>query len=96
MNARSLDHALAEFEEAIEFHRKKSSILGVRFARAIDRAIVKILDHPTMWPFIWGPCRRCRLQKFKYGIVYRVGDGELVIVPFMHLSRDPDYWKGRE
>jgi hypothetical protein len=48
-----------------------------------------------MHPYVSDKHRRRRMKKFKYGIVYEIISDEIVIVAFMHLSRQPDYWKDR-
>ena len=84
-NARShyaVNHAI---DEAVALYRRQSQQLGEEFEREVVRAIVKVLDHPMMWPRISGKFRRCRMKKFSYGIVYRICDDELFIVAFMYL-----------
>lgn len=37
--------------------------------------------------------RRCRLNRFKYGVLYRVYDDQIVVLIVGHLSRKPGYWR---
>jgi ParE toxin of type II toxin-antitoxin system, parDE len=96
MKARALEEAKIELEEAIEFYRQESDQLGERFKRAVNQTLVKVLDHPNRWPRISGEYRRCRVLGFRYGVVYRFDADELVVVAYMHLQRNPDYWKARD
>ncbi|HWE94597.1 MAG TPA: type II toxin-antitoxin system RelE/ParE family toxin [Tepidisphaeraceae bacterium] len=96
MKARALEEAKIELEEAIEFYHKESDELGERFKRAVNQALVKALDDPNRWPRISGEYRRCRVLGFRYGVVYRFNAEELVVIAYMHLHRDPEYWKARD
>jgi plasmid stabilization system protein ParE len=95
MKARVLDEASLEFEEAVAYYESKSTALGERFRRAVHRTFVNVIEHPTMWSPLSGEYRRCRVNKFPYGIVYRVGPEGIVVVAVMHLKRRPGYWEGR-
>ena len=35
------------------------------------------------------------LHRFPYGIVYRVGHDEILIVAYAHFKRRPGFWKNR-
>ncbi|HIP58812.1 MAG TPA: hypothetical protein EYH01_00115 [Campylobacterales bacterium] len=39
--------------------------------------------------------RRCLVNRFPFGLVYRIEGDTIVIVAVMHLSRKPDYWYSR-
>ena len=95
MKVRAVEAAKQEIAGAIAYHRGISSILGDRFERALNRAILEMIDYPTMHPYVSDKHRRRRMKKFKYGIVYEIISDEIVIIAFMHQSRQPDYWKDR-
>jgi hypothetical protein len=40
--------------------------------------------------------RRCRFNRFPYGLVYQVIDDEILILAVMHLHRYPTYWDHRQ
>jgi hypothetical protein len=96
MISRMLPSAEAELEEAVIWYRRRSADLGERFRRAVDRAIVKMLDHPLRWPRISGEYRKCRVTGFPYALIYRNDPQELVVVAVMYLGRKPGYWRDRE
>lgn len=39
--------------------------------------------------------RRCLVNRFPFGVIYSVEQGEIFILAVMHLRRHPDYWKDR-
>lgn len=88
--------ARQELAEALERYELEKPGLGRRFARDVALGIRQILAFPGAWQKVELGLRRYRLGDFPYGLVYRVGRGEVVIVAVMHLSREPGYWKGRE
>ena len=95
MKGRSVEAAKQEIQDALTYHYRVSERLGVRFERALNRALVDILEHPTAAPVITGEYRRARVKGFKYGVVYRIDEEGIVIIAVMHLHRNPDYWQGR-
>ena len=96
MRARALEEAKEEISAAIDYYSRISERLATRFKRAVDRALVDVIERPNEFPILDGEYRRNRIKKFPYGIVYRIDAGEVVITAFMHLHREPGYWKGRD
>ena len=39
--------------------------------------------------------RRCCVERFPFGIVFREKEEEIQIIAVVHFKRDPDYWKQR-
>ena len=95
MNYEFHPEAESEFFEAINYLEGQEWGLGKAFAREIFASIRKI----TFFPFAWTPisknARRILVNRFSYGIIYQVNGDEILIVAVMHLSRKPNYWKGR-
>ena len=87
--------AEAEFIEAIDFYNGQSEGLGYEFAMEVKRTIERIVRHPDAWTKLSDRTRRCRTNRFPYGIIYQIRDRELLIVGVMHLSRKPTTWKSR-
>lgn len=63
----------------------------MRFRRALE----DILQYPELNRRVWRDVRQKNLQRFPYGLVYRLRDQEITIYAFTHLSRRPGCWKGR-
>ncbi|MGD9971936.1 MAG: type II toxin-antitoxin system RelE/ParE family toxin [Desulfatirhabdiaceae bacterium] len=87
--------ALEEIDDSISFYSDRQPGLGKRFLKALDAAILKIRINPLLYPKIADEIRICRLPRFPFGIIYRIGDERIEIVAVMHLKRKPGYWKTR-
>jgi plasmid stabilization system protein ParE len=95
MKIRFFGPAEAEFLEAVSFYNLQSEGLGYDVAVEVHRTIQRIIQHPEAWAKLSERTRRCRINRFPYGIIYQVREETLLIVAVMHLSRDPQAWKSR-
>ena len=87
--------ALAEADEAAAFYKAQQPELEVRFLEALNEAITRIRRNPLMYHGVGGNVRKCRILRFPYGVIYRVGDERIEVIAVMHLRRWPGYWKSR-
>lgn len=87
--------AEAEFNDAISYYNMQSEGLGYEFAAEVKRTIQRIIRYPEAWTKLSKRTRRCRTNRFPYGVIYQVREGILLIVAVMHLSREPQTWKSR-
>jgi toxin ParE1/3/4 len=85
-----------ELREAINYYNSEKPGLGKQFSAAIDARTDEVLEHPRRWPMLTGNKRRYRLNKFPYGLVYRIAKDRILFIAVMHLKRRPGYWRGRE
>ena len=90
-----LDVAEAEFTEAIAYYNQQNEGLGYEFAAEVKRTISRIVKYPRAWPPLSKRTRRCRTNRFPYGIVYQLREDKILIVAIMHLHQDPQRWKAR-
>lgn len=88
-------HAEKELEEVEEYYDSIREELGNRFRDEIQEAISQVLKFPNAWQPLSQVVRRCRLNTFLYGIVYRVKTDEIRILAVMHLHRESNYWVDR-
>ena len=70
--------------------------LGAEFAREVDAGIKVILDAPERWPEVEPGVRKYRMNRFPYGLFYRVDGNEVEIVAVADLRRRPGYWRNRQ
>ncbi|HMD98943.1 MAG TPA: type II toxin-antitoxin system RelE/ParE family toxin [Terriglobia bacterium] len=61
----------------------------------MNRAIQRILQYPEAWSPLSARTRRCRTNKFPYGVIYQIRGDTVLIVAVMHLHRKPGTWKNR-
>lgn len=93
MTYKLLPPAKHELKEAARFYEACVPNLGVEFIAEVRAAIRRILAHPHAWHLLDPDIRRCRTNRFPYGIIYTVVNDEVVIISVMHLRRHPDSWR---
>ena len=96
MKYRLLSPAAIEIEEAVLYYESKEPGLGNELLIEYEKALSHICLFPKAWSIIGeNEIRRCLLERFPYCILYSIIKTEIVICAFMHLHREPDYWKNR-
>lgn len=84
-----------ELVSAVDYYEEREPGLGYDFATEVFTGIQNIINYPTAWPVMEEDIRRCLINRFPFGIVYTVEQGEIFVLAIMHLRRHPDYWKER-
>ena len=84
-----------EFSLGAQYYDEQEKGLGLRFLLAVEEALKNSASNPQIYPEIGNGCRKCRVNKFPYALIFRVLNEEIQVVAVMHLHREPDYWKGR-
>ena len=69
--------------------------LGYEFAAEVKRAFDRITVFPEAWPLFSRRTRRCLLNRFPYGVLYRLDVDAIRVGANMHLNRDPKNWRMR-
>jgi plasmid stabilization system protein ParE len=95
LNVSFFEAAQQELEEAVRHYAALKSGLGDEFAEEVRQALERICTHPAAWTNLGEGIRRCRTNRFPYGLVYFVEENEIFIVAVMHLHRRPGYWRDR-
>ena len=72
-------HAWKELREAGTHYDSASEEAGKSFRVEISESNSRILSFPEAWPQIRGEIRRCRLNRFPYGVIYEF-DGSHVFI----------------
>ena len=88
-------HAQQELEEASAYYASLNKKLGEDFVEEVANAITRITSFPEAWPRLSANTRRCRVNRFPYGLIYTRTASEVLIVAVMHLHREPNYWADR-
>jgi len=95
MKCEFLPPAQAELEDAVHYYDVQQKGLGDQFAREVARTIQRILKHPRAWEKLSRRARRCRTNRFPYGVIYSAYPKSILIVAVAHLHRKPGYWRER-
>lgn len=87
--------ASADVQAAYEWYEAQRPGLGDEFIAAVDAAMASILAFPDAYPVVHRGARRVLLERFPYGLYYRVEGKRVVVVACMHAARDPRRWRSR-
>ena len=95
MQARFLEPAEAEIEEAIVYFDDQREGLGERFERDLIDTVAFLVERPQAGKPLSKHVRKFPLRRFRYNVIYLVDGDEVVIVAVAHHRRRPGYWSGR-
>ena len=87
--------ARAELEQAVDYYNSESEGLGFEFAAEVKRTLERISRYPEAWQPLSKRTRRCRTNRFPYGIIYQIREADILVVAVMHLHRNPRSWRSR-
>jgi toxin ParE1/3/4 len=88
--------AEAEMVAAAEFYEAKSAGLGIDFIAEVERATRALVTYARIGHRFSRRLRRILVQRFPYGLLYRVETERIVVVAVAHARRRPGYWRHRE
>ena len=92
MKIRFLSVADQEYRDAYDYYEAAVDNLGDDFKIEVISAIARIQSFPDAWQKISIRSRRCRLERFPYGLVYQKRKNEILVIAVMHLRKAPHYW----
>jgi len=96
LQVRFLPVAEAEYRDAVDYYNGEVGGLGEEFREEVIATVRRITGFPEAWQKLTARTRRCRLNRFPYGLVYQIQADCILIVAVMHLRREPNYWASRE
>lgn len=88
--------AAQDIEDAATWYEEQSRGLGQAFLEEIRRSLQRVVEQPQLYPSVLRGTRRALIQRFPFGVFYRVEVDSIVVVAVMHGSRDPQRWKRRK
>ena len=87
--------ATAELDAAYRWYGIQRDELAEELLDEFLACVERVAAAPNSYPAVDGETRRAPLQRFPYGLYYRIGLEELVVVGVFHGKRDPIKWQGR-
>ena len=87
--------ALQELYAASNYFADQSLLTAEKFISDFEHCIQLITEHPFAWPEKHKGFRKCLFKKFRYGLIYKIEEQQIVVVAVMSDYRKPDYWLER-
>ncbi len=87
--------AETDIEEAAKWYEKQREGLGDEFLDEVLSVFETISNNPYVYAVIHRRIRRAIINRFPFGIYYRIEEDSLVIIAVMHGSRHPKRWQQR-
>ena len=87
--------AKEELRAGIEFINRARTGYGDKFNDEVEAYVARIAKQPHQWPRTVAGCRKCRLKRFSYYLIYAEAIWGIYIVAVAHVKQRPDYWKTR-
>ena len=96
MKLRIHSEAAEEARAAAIYYEAARPGLGDAFLRALEGTLDHIAANPGTQPFENNtPCRKRRVPRFPYRVVYRETEAFVDVVAVPHDRREPGYWQRR-
>jgi plasmid stabilization system protein ParE len=70
--------------------------LGHDFLGGVVQTLRSIAEGPVKYPIVWRETRRALMNRFPFGIYFRIERDAVVVVGIMHGSRHPRNWQKRQ
>ena len=87
--------AAADVEDAFWWYENQRDKLGEEFLGSVATCVELVLRHPEAHPVVHRDTRRALLQRFPYGLLYRILDDQILFVACFHVRRSPRAWSSR-
>jgi hypothetical protein len=92
MKLRFLRPARLEMFRASDWYDGGKAGLGDEFLDEVTGTLARIKQFPQAHPPTKLSCRKAKLSRFPFDVVYRASEAEIVIFAVAHQKRRPDYW----
>jgi plasmid stabilization system protein ParE len=89
------EEADRDLAEAALWYELHGNGLGFQFLDEVLHVVATIAEHPFIYPVVWRETHRALMNRFPFGIYFRMSGGTIVVVAVMHGSRHPRNWMGR-
>jgi toxin ParE1/3/4 len=90
-----LAEAREDVIEAFRWYEAERRGLGKVFRAALNQSIRRIRRTPLTAQVVYRDLRRVLVERFPYGVFYRVFPDAIVVVAVVHGSRAPSEWMRR-
>lgn len=84
-----------EFLHGAQYYEEQDPGLGTRFIEAVKVAVRVASANSSIHRKIFRDCRKCRVVRFPYSLIFRELNDTIQIIAVMHMKRRPGYWRER-
>ncbi|HEY6230221.1 MAG TPA: type II toxin-antitoxin system RelE/ParE family toxin [Pyrinomonadaceae bacterium] len=84
-----------DLRAAAEFYESREPDLGQQFLDELSDVFQHLTNRPFSYSILFDDYRRCLMNRFPYGVVYRVAEQQVLIFAVAHVRRRPRFWKER-
>jgi plasmid stabilization system protein ParE len=84
-----------DLKNAAEWYERRSDGLGDKFLDEVQIVFETLLEHPEIYPLVHRNTHRAVMNRFPFGIFYRIKEETIVVLTVMHGSRHPRRWQFR-
>jgi plasmid stabilization system protein ParE len=81
---------------AASWYEQQRPGLGQEFLDEFVAMSDRLSESPLVYPTVHRKTCRALLNRFPFGVFFRMAGTDVVIVAVMHGSRSPHRWRGRE
>jgi plasmid stabilization system protein ParE len=87
--------AQTDIRDALNWYNHIQTHLRVRLADDIDGLLDRLGQWPLQFPVILRDVRRAVLNRFPYALYFFIEPETVVVIAFLHTSRNPTLWQTR-
>ncbi len=84
-----------DLADAKAWYERQRTGLGTRFVLSVEAALDHIRRAPGAGTEVVSGVRRVVVQRFPYGVFYRIDPDQIAILAVYHSKRDPRGWQSR-
>lgn len=88
--------AKADIRAAARWYELQRPGLGREYIAEVDAAMDRVMENPMQYQVLHRETRRAIVQRFPYGMFYRIEGSKIIVFCVSHLHRDPAVWLTRE
>ncbi|HJT76376.1 MAG TPA: type II toxin-antitoxin system RelE/ParE family toxin [Gemmataceae bacterium] len=90
-----LPAAEQDYQEALAWYQARSAQAAAGFEAAVEVALQRIADNPELFGLCDDRHRFYVLRRYPYSVIYRIDQGDVLVIAIAHSRRSPSFWQGR-
>ncbi|MGH8548498.1 MAG: type II toxin-antitoxin system RelE/ParE family toxin [Methylococcales bacterium] len=84
-----------DLADAAAWYEEQRKGLGHEFLDEVATMLSSVAETPLIYAIVDRNTRRAVINRFPFGVYYRVENTTIVVIAVMHGSRNPRQWKNR-